>query len=141
MDGYQGIGLLNFKNSEIDQWKQLLPDAEHVLQLDYVPDNVIWESFYPECIYKEEEFEVPNCPFLPSLQVLGKPQIDLITVKLPCNKSGKWSRDVSRLHFQLAASTNGFHPVHVLFVTDCFPIPNIFTCKDLVAREASMQWN
>ncbi|XVE95637.1 hypothetical protein REPUB_Repub02eG0115600 [Reevesia pubescens] len=140
-DEYQGIGLLNFNNSEADQWKQLLPDAEHVvLQLDYVADNVTWESLYPEWIDEEEEFEVPNCPSLPSLQVPGKPRIDLIAVKLPCNKSGKWSRDVARLHFQLAAarlaaSAKGFHPVHVLFVTDCFPIPNLFTCKDLVAHQ------
>ncbi|XP_022773333.1 putative UDP-glucuronate:xylan alpha-glucuronosyltransferase 3 isoform X2 [Durio zibethinus] len=140
---YQGVGLLNFNNGETDQWKQLLPDAEHVvLQLDYLADNVIWESLFPEWIDEEEEFEVPNCPPLPSLQVPGKPRIDLIAVKLPCKKSGKWSRDVARLHFQLvaarlAASAKGFHPVHVLFVTDCFPIPNLFPCKDLVAHEGN----
>ncbi|TYH28209.1 hypothetical protein ES288_A02G126600v1 [Gossypium darwinii] len=142
-DEYQGIGLLNFNNSETDQWKQLLPDAEHVvLQLDHAAENITWESLYPEWIDEEEEFEVPNCPSLPNLQVPGKPRIDLIAVKLPCNKQGKWSRDVARLHFQLAAarlasSSKGIRPVHVLFVTDCFPIPNLFTCKDLVARQGN----
>ncbi|TYH79758.1 hypothetical protein ES332_D03G084500v1 [Gossypium tomentosum] len=142
-DEYQGIGLLNFNNSETDQWKQLLPDAEHVvLQLDHAAENITWESLYPEWIDEEEEFEVPNCPSLPSLQVPGKPRIDLIAVKLPCNKQGKWSRDVARLHFQLAAarlaaSSKGIRPVHVLFMTDCFPIPNLFTCKDLVARQGN----
>ncbi|GMI77083.1 plant glycogenin-like starch initiation protein 2, glucuronic acid substitution of xylan 3 [Hibiscus trionum] len=142
-DEYQGIGLLNFNNSETDQWKQLLPDAEHVtLQLDPVADNVTWESLYPEWIDEEEEFEVPNCPSLPSLQAPGKPRLDLIAVKLPCNKLGKWSRDVARLHLQLAAarlaaSSKGFHAVHVLFFTDCFPIPNLFTGKDLVACEGN----
>ncbi|KAE8684382.1 UDP-glucuronate:xylan alpha-glucuronosyltransferase 1 [Hibiscus syriacus] len=142
-DEYQGIGLLNFNNTKTDQWKQLLPNAEHVvLQLDHVTGNVTWESLYPEWIDEEEEFEVPKCPSLPSLQFPGKPQIDLIAVKLPCNKAGKWSRDVSHLHFQLAAarlaaSAKGLHPVHVLLLTDRFPLPNLFTCKDLFAHEGN----
>ncbi|GLT32193.1 hypothetical protein SLA2020_068780 [Shorea laevis] len=140
---YQGIGLLNFTDSEIDHWNELIPDVEHVvMHLEYVSDNVTWESLYPEWIDEEEEFEVPTCPSLPSLQVPGKPRIDLIAIKLPCKKSGKWSRDVARLHLQLAAarlaaSAKGFHPVQVLFLTDCFPIPNLFTCKDLVAHEGN----
>uniref|UniRef100_A0A5B7B6K6 Hexosyltransferase n=1 Tax=Davidia involucrata TaxID=16924 RepID=A0A5B7B6K6_DAVIN len=141
---YQGVGLLNFNGSEIDQWKQLIPDVEHVvLHLDYVSNNVTWESIYPEWIDEEEEFEVPTCPTLPKLQVPGKPRIDLIAVKLPCNKSGDWSRDVARLHLQLAAArlaatAKGYHPVRVLLVTDCFPIPNLFTCKELVVHEGNV---
>ncbi|KAF5749099.1 Glycogenin-2 [Tripterygium wilfordii] len=138
---YQGVGLLNFNDSEIDQWQQLIPDVEHVvLLLDHVSTNITWESLYPEWIDEEEEFEVPTCPSLPWLQVPGKPRMDLIAVKLPCNKNGKWSRDVARLHLQLAtarlaASSKAYHPVRVLLVTDCFPIPNLFTCKDLVLHE------
>ncbi|XAR62441.1 Glucuronosyltransferase [Bertholletia excelsa] len=140
---YQGVGLLNFNDREIDQWKQCIPDAEHVgLNLDHLPSNVTWESLYPEWIDEEEEFEVPTCPALPMVQLPGKPRMDLIAVKLPCNKSGDWSRDVARLHLQLAAArvagnAKGYHPVHVLFVTDCFPIPNLFTCKELVARDGN----
>ncbi|CAA2965778.1 UDP-glucuronate:xylan alpha-glucuronosyltransferase 3 [Olea europaea subsp. europaea] len=138
---YKGIGLLNFKAAEIDQWEGLLPDAEHVtLNLDHAPSNVTWETLYPEWIDEEEEFEVPTCPTLPKIQVPGKPRMDLIAVKLPCNKSGDWSRDVARLHLQLeaarlAATVKGYHPVHVLLITDCFPTPNLFTCKDLVVRK------
>ncbi|GKU90599.1 hypothetical protein SLEP1_g4577 [Rubroshorea leprosula] len=141
---YQGIGLLNFNISEIDHWKELIPDVEHVsLQLEHVSGNVTWESLYPEWIDEEEEFEVPTCPSLPSLLVPGKPRIDLIAVKLPCMKSRRWSRDVARLHLQLAAarlaaSAKGVHPVRVLLVTDCFPIANLFTCKDLVLREGNV---
>ncbi|KAL7176242.1 hypothetical protein ACSBR2_029734 [Camellia fascicularis] len=141
---YQGIGLLNFNGSETDQWNQLIPDAEHVvLQLDHVSNNITWESLFPEWIDEEEEFEVPSCPTLPKLQVTVKPRIDLIAVKLPCNKSGKWSRDVARLHLQLAAAklaaaAKGYYPVHVILVTDCFPIPNLFTCKELVVREGNV---
>ncbi|XP_031265943.1 putative UDP-glucuronate:xylan alpha-glucuronosyltransferase 3 [Pistacia vera] len=141
---YQGIGLLNFNDSDIEQWKQLLPDAEHVpLHLDHVSNNITWEVLYPEWIDEEEEFEVPTCPSLPMIQVPGKPRIDLIAVKLPCNKLGRWSRDVARLHLQLeaarlAASSKGLHPVHVLLVTDCFPIPNLFTCKDIVVHEGNV---
>ncbi|XP_016433461.2 putative UDP-glucuronate:xylan alpha-glucuronosyltransferase 3 [Nicotiana tabacum] len=140
---YQGVGLLNFNDSEIDQLKQLLPDAEHViLNLDYVPNNMTWETLYPEWIDEEEEFEVPTCPSLPQIQFPGKPRIDLIVVKLPCKKSKDWYRDVARLHLQLAAArlaaTNkGYHPVHVLLVTENFPTPNLFTCKELVVREGN----
>lgn len=142
-DEYQGIGLLNFNRNEIDHWKELVPDIEHVvLRLDSVPFNVTWESLYPEWIDEEEEYEVPTCPALPNLQVPGKPRIDLVAVKLPCKKSSRWSRDVARLHLQLAAarlaaSSKGLHPVRVLLVTDCFPTPNLFTCKDLVVREGN----
>lgn len=139
-----GVGLLNFNDNEIDHWKQLLPDAEHViLNLDYISNNVTWDTLYPEWIDEEEEFEVPTCPTLPKLQVPHKPRIDLIAVKLPCKNPGDWSRDVARLHLQLAAArfaatAKGFHPVHVLLVTECFPTPNLFTCKDLVTREGNL---
>ncbi|KAL4644037.1 hypothetical protein ACB092_02G134300 [Castanea dentata] len=136
----QGIGLLNFNENEINHWKQLIPDAKTVvLHLDYAAKNVTWDSLYPEWIDEEEESEVPICPSLPRLKALGI-RLDLIAVKLPCRNEGNWSRDVARLHLQLAAaglaaSAKGFYPVHLLFVTSCFPIPNLFTCKDLVARE------
>lgn len=141
---YQGIGLLNFNESEIDNWKQLLPDIEHVvLRLDHVAEEVTWESIYPEWIDEEEEFEVPTCPLLPKLKVPGKPRLDFIAVKLPCNKSGRWSRDVARLHLQLAAanlaaSAKSYHPVRLLLVTDCFPTPNLFTCKDRILHEGNL---
>ncbi|KAK4276669.1 hypothetical protein QN277_014794 [Acacia crassicarpa] len=140
MNTYQGVGLLNFNESEIDHWKQLIPDAEHVvLHLNPAASNITWEVLYPEWIDEEEEFEVPVCPTLPKIQVPGKPRLDLVAVKLPCNKSGRWLRDVARLHLQLeaarlAASSKGHHPVRVLFVTDCFPTPNLFTCKELIQR-------
>lgn len=141
---YQGLALLNFNGSEIEQWNQFIPEIEHViLNLDHVSNNITWESLYPEWIDEEEEFEVPTCPKVPKLQVPGKPRLDLIAVKLPCNKSGDWSRDVARLHLQLSAATlaataRGYHPVRVLLVTDCFPTPNLFTCKELVVREGNV---
>lgn len=141
---YQGIGLLNFHEDEVENWKDLIPEVEHVmLHLEQMEDNVTWESLYPEWIDEEEEFEVPTCPSLPQIQVPGKPRLDLIAVKLPCEKHGKWSRDVIRLHLQLAAvrlaaSAKSYHPVRVLFVTECFPIPNLFNCKDLIVREGNI---
>ncbi|XP_015891069.3 UDP-glucuronate:xylan alpha-glucuronosyltransferase 1 [Ziziphus jujuba] len=139
---YQGIGLLNFNGSEIDKWKQLIPDAAHiVLNLDHAAQNVTWDSLYPEWIDELEEEEVPTCPSLPKLNVPGR-RIDLIAVKLPCRNEGNWSRDVARLHLQLeaarlAASSKAYYPVHLLFVTNCFPMPNLFTCKEIVAREGN----
>lgn len=141
---YQGIGLLNFNESEIENWNQLLPEIEHVvLHLEHVAENITWESLYPEWIDEEEEFEVPTCPLLPKLKVPGKPRIDVIAVKLPCNKSGGWSRDVARLHLQLAAaslaaSAKSYHPVRLLLVTDCLPTPNLFTCKELIFHDGNL---
>ena len=140
---YRRIGLLNFNDNEIDNWKELFPDSEQVvLHLNYAPNNVTWESLYPEWIDEEQESEVPACPSLPKIQIPESSPLDLVAVKLPCNKSGSWSRDVARLHLQLeaarlAALSQGYHPVHVLLVTDCFPIPNLFTCKDLVRHEGN----
>ncbi|XP_056164311.1 putative UDP-glucuronate:xylan alpha-glucuronosyltransferase 3 isoform X2 [Syzygium oleosum] len=141
---YQGVGLLNFNENEIDNWKQLFPEPEHVvLHLEHVPHNVTWETLYPEWIDEEEEFEVPTCPFLPQLQIPGKPRLDLIAVKLPCDKSGRWSRDVARLHLQLAAArlaaaAKSYHQVRILFVSECFPIPNLFTCKELITHNGNV---
>ncbi|KAL6504117.1 hypothetical protein OROGR_026040 [Orobanche gracilis] len=145
-DEYKGIGLLNFDEREIIEWKQLLPDAaEHVmLVMDYASHNVTWDTLYPEWLDEEEEFEVPTCPSLPKIQFTGRPRLDLIVAKLPCDKSNSmWSRDVARFHLQLevarlAASTKGYHPVHVLLITECFPIPNLLTCKDLIVREGNV---
>ncbi|XP_051126520.1 putative UDP-glucuronate:xylan alpha-glucuronosyltransferase 3 [Andrographis paniculata] len=143
-DKYKGIGLLNFDEHELNRWKELFPEAEHVmLMMDYAPHNVTWETLYPEWLDEEGEFEVPTCPALPKIHYLGKPRLDLVAVKLPCDKkSNNWSRDVARLHLQLeaarlAATVKGNHPVHVLLVTECFPKPNLFTCKDAIVREGS----
>lgn len=138
----RGIGLLNFNKTETNTWKQLFPEAQHVvLQVDYVDKNVTWDSLYPEWIDEEQEDEVSSCPSLPRIEVPRK-RLDLIVVKLPCRNEGNWSRDVARLHLQLAAaglaaSVKGYYPVHLLFVTKCFPIPNLFTCKELVVRKGN----
>ncbi|KAM7276405.1 hypothetical protein ACFE04_018271 [Oxalis oulophora] len=140
---YTGIGLLNFNKSEINQWTRVTPDAMHfILQLDNAAQNITWDSLYPEWIDEEEETEVPICPSLPKIEVPRK-RLELIAVKLPCRNEGNWSRDVARLHLQiaaanLAASFKGNYPVHLLFVTNCFPIPNLFTCKELVLREGNV---
>lgn len=142
-DEFKGIALLNFDENEIDQWKQLIPETEQVvLHLKHVPENITWESLYPEWIDEEEELKVPSCPSLPQIQVPRKPRIDLIAVKLPCNKSGRSSRDVAQMHLQLeaarlAASTKSHCQVHVLLITDHFPIPNLFSCKELVSRDGN----
>ncbi|KAL8141338.1 hypothetical protein V2J09_007359, partial [Rumex salicifolius] len=140
---YKAVGLLNFNVSEHDSWQELIPSAEQiVLLLDHLPTNVTWETLYPEWIDEEEDFDLPACPKLPSIQASRNARLDLIAVKLPCDKAGKWTRDVAGLHLQwataaLAASLKGVHDVHVLFVSDCLPIPNLFTCKDLVSHEGT----
>lgn len=140
----QRVGLVNFNShTEIHQWQQyVIPNANHsVLHLDYADQTVTWEALYPEWIDEEEDDKLPTCPRLPTLR--GPEQrLDLLAVKLPCRKGKGKGRDVARLHLQLAAanlaaSYKGNHSLHLLFVTSCFPIPNLFTCKDLVARESN----
>lgn len=136
------VGLLNFNNTEVKYWQELLTYSELLaIHLEHAKSNITWDDLYPEWIDEEEESEVPSCPHLPEPRIPKGLQFDLVAVKLPCNKSGSWSRDVARLHLQLtaarlAAFSRGDHkPVHVLFVTNCFPIPNLFSCKSLVNRE------
>ncbi|XP_068647484.1 putative UDP-glucuronate:xylan alpha-glucuronosyltransferase 3 [Aristolochia californica] len=139
------IGLLNFNGSEINRWRQLIQDAESVVvYLDYASISLTWEALYPEWIDEEEELEVPVCPSLPEPQVPKGSHFDLVAVKLPCHRqrSKNWSRDIARLHLQLAAakvaaSARGNHPVHVLFITECFPIANLFTCKELIVQKGN----
>lgn len=140
---YHTIGLLNFNQDELRLWSQMIPDAEHtILRLDPADEDITWETLYPEWIDEEEEEDVPICPNLPKPNPPRK-RLDLIVVKLPCGTHKKnWSRDVARLHLQLAASwlaayAKGNYPVHLLFVTNCFPIPNLFPCKELVKHEGN----
>lgn len=72
-------------------------------------------------------------------------KFDVVAVKLPCNRSkDNWSRDVARLHLQLSAaklavaSARKNSRVHVLLITDCFPMPNLFGCKHMVKREGNV---
>ncbi|KAL8477092.1 hypothetical protein ACS0TY_029414 [Phlomoides rotata] len=139
----QRVGLVNFNShTEIHQWQQyVFPNANHsVLHLDHADEKVTWEALFPEWIDEEEDDLLPTCRSLPTLEA-PRQRLDLLAVKLPCRKQA-WSRDVARLHLQLAAanlaaSYKGNHALHLLFVTTCFPIPNLFTCKDLVARESN----
>ncbi|PKA57141.1 UDP-glucuronate:xylan alpha-glucuronosyltransferase 1 [Apostasia shenzhenica] len=142
------LGLLNFNSSEISHWKKMLPSAEiSMIRLENAAENLAWEKLYPEWIdegeEEEEEEEVPSCPPLPGPKVPKGSNFGLIAVKLPCNKTGNWTRDVPRLHLQLSAaklaadSEEEGEAVHVLLVTDCLPVPNLFSCKNLVVKEGS----
>lgn len=139
---FNHIGILNFNTKEIHEWKQLIPKANQtVLSLDYASSNATWEALYPEWIDEEEEAQVPACPTLPRVAP-PKQRLDLIAVKLPCHKD-KWSRNVARLHLQiaaadLAAAHKGTQPLHILLATTCFPVPNLFRCEDLVTRRGSI---
>ncbi|RRT47178.1 hypothetical protein B296_00036720 [Ensete ventricosum] len=138
------IGLLNFNLSEVGYWRQTIPDAEiSPVRLEYADTSITWNVLYPEWIDEEGDNEVPACPSVPEPQVHKGSRFDVVAVKLPCDRSGSWARDVARLHLQLsaaklaAASAGGLTPVRVLFITECFPLPNLFTCSNLVRREGN----
>ena len=105
------IGVLNFDSNEIQRWRELAKTKENedeenvvVLELDYADKNVTWDALYPEWIDEEQEKYVHVCPNLPKIKVPTR-RLDLVVVKLPCLKEGNWSRDVARLHLQMAAAT------------------------------------
>ncbi|KAJ3707768.1 hypothetical protein LUZ61_011473 [Rhynchospora tenuis] len=148
------VALLNFNLTETRYWSHSIPNSQiSTIKLDPLPNSVTWQTLYPEWIDEEELTEIPSCPTFsdpvpPKKNGLG---FDLIAVKLPCDRSITWSRDVVRLHLQLSAaklavrfgsrSKNGdkkHKRVHVLFVSDCLPIPNLFNCKDRVKREGNL---
>ncbi|KAI3853796.1 hypothetical protein MKW92_052213 [Papaver armeniacum] len=124
---FRKVSLFNFNESVIGRWREEVPTAKHViLHLDVAGKDVTYGYLYPEWIDEEEYSDVPVCPSLPRPKNYKNSDIDHIAVKLPCRKSAhNWSRDVAH------------RPVPVFFVTDCFPLANIFNCKELVIREGN----
>lgn len=136
------VGLLNFDGEEMDQWRTLLPRTAAVsaVRLERVSSNVTWEHLYPEWIDEEELYAEPTCPDLPEPEGL---EYDVVAVKLPCSGGAGWSKDVPRLHLQLAAArlataTRKSKAAHVVVVSQCFPAPNLFSCKDEVMHDGDV---
>uniref|UniRef100_A0A0D3F6D9 Uncharacterized protein n=1 Tax=Oryza barthii TaxID=65489 RepID=A0A0D3F6D9_9ORYZ len=60
------VALLNFDDSEVQQWRTVLPrTAAAVARLERAGSNVTWEHLYPEWIDEEELYHAPTCPDLP----------------------------------------------------------------------------
>jgi xylan alpha-glucuronosyltransferase len=140
------IGLVNFNSTEYGSWRQIFSKGQvSNVRLEPVKDGITWQTLYPEWIDEEEEYDIPSCPSLPEPNVRRGVRFDVIAVKLPCTRVAGWSRDVARLHLQLSAgklavassSSTRNHKVHVLFVTECFPMPNLFPCKSLVRHQGN----
>ncbi|KAJ8460936.1 hypothetical protein OPV22_033862 [Ensete ventricosum] len=112
------------------------------VHLDHADTNLTWELLYPEWIDEEEESGVaPACPSLSQPRVeRGSESLDLVADKLLCDRSRRWSRDVARLHLQLVAAklAAASAALRVLLLTDCLPLPNLFTCRDLVRHEGNL---
>ncbi|BAS79213.1 Os02g0556000 [Oryza sativa Japonica Group] len=149
------VALLNFDDGEVQQWRTALPQtAAAVARLERAGSNVTWEHLYPEWIDEEELYHAPTCPDLPEPAVDADGDgeevavFDVVAVKLPCRRGGGWSKDVARLHLQLAAARlaatrgRGGAAAHVLVVSAsrCFPIPNLFRCRDEVAPRDGDVW-
>jgi hypothetical protein len=141
--GAPRVALLNFDDSEVEEWRARLPHTEaSTVRLDPFGGNVTWEHLYPEWIDEEELYGAPSCPDLPEPAVAEAEAYDVVAVKLPCGRAASWSKDVARLHLQLAAARvaarHGRRRPHVLVVSRCFPAPNLFKCRDEVARDGDV---
>ncbi|CAN6232052.1 unnamed protein product [Urochloa humidicola] len=142
--GVLRVALLNFDAGEVDQWRARLPHTEATtVHLPHAGSNVTWDHLYPEWIDEEELYGSPSCPDLPAPEPPAaetEASYDVVAVKLPCGRAASWSKDVARLHLQLAAARLAARhgrrrgaAAHVLVVSRCFPMPNLFKCRDEVA--------
>ncbi|CAD6272770.1 unnamed protein product [Miscanthus lutarioriparius] len=138
------VALLNFDHDEVEEWKARMPHTDaSAVRLDHVGSDVTWEHLYPEWIDEEEFYGASACPDLPEPTVAPEEEAyDVVAVKLPCGRAASWSKDVARLHLQLAAARlaacgrhGGAAAAHELVVNRCFPMPNLFRCRDEVARD------
>ncbi|KAE8778266.1 xylan alpha-glucuronosyltransferase 1-like [Hordeum vulgare] len=136
------VALLNFSPAEVKRWRKLRPlhTTVRAVRLQAVDRAVTWAALYPEWIDEDGNgTSSGRCPSLPEPEDQGGRRFDLVAVNLPCrsrNDSGSWSRDVDRLHLQLSAAklAVSVHSSHVLLVSDCLPLPNLFPCKHLLHR-------
>ncbi|KAK3154360.1 hypothetical protein QOZ80_2BG0189510 [Eleusine coracana subsp. coracana] len=133
------VALLNFADDEVEEWKARLPHTQaSTARLDPAGSDVTWDRLYPEWIDEEERYGKPSCPHLPEPE--SEVPYDVVAVKLPCGRASSWSKDVARLHLQLAAarlaarSGSSSAAAHVVVVSRCFPMPNLFRPRDEVAR-------
>lgn len=146
------VALLNFDDGEVQQWRTALPQtAAAVARLERAGSNVTWEHLYPEWIDEEELYHAPTCPDLPEPAVDADGDgeevavFDVVAVKLPCRRGvagpGRGPAAPAARRARLAATRGrGGAAAHVLVVSAsrCFPIPNLFRCRDEVApRDAT----
>ncbi|KAJ1279509.1 hypothetical protein BS78_04G162000 [Paspalum vaginatum] len=137
------VALLNFDEEEVEEWKARVPGTEaSAVRLEHAGSDVTWDRLYPEWIDEEERYGAPTCPDLPEPAAAGEGAYDVVAVKLPCGRAASWSKDVARLHLQLAAARVATRQrataAHVLVVSRCFPMPNLFKCRDEVARHGDV---
>ncbi|KAJ6681538.1 UDP-GLUCURONATE:XYLAN ALPHA-GLUCURONOSYLTRANSFERASE 3-RELATED [Salix koriyanagi] len=93
---------------------------------------------------KRKNLRFPLCPVLPKLKVPGKPRIDIIAVEASMQQVSEMVKrcgslcTCSLLLQILLLLLKVITPVRVLLVTDCFPTPNLFTCKELIWHEGNL---
>lgn len=133
------IGLVNFnEREEFQEWEEFVGERRSILfPFEHVHEDVQWADLYPEWIDEEEQNEVPRCPLVPMPRVKRGTRLDLVVVKVPCR--GSWSRDVARLQVELASAhvASYTEATHVLVLDSCRPLPNLFSCGDIVAKAAN----
>ncbi|KAG8058999.1 hypothetical protein GUJ93_ZPchr0002g26318 [Zizania palustris] len=148
-DGDAKVALLNFDDDEIHQWRTMLPwTVATAVHLDHVERNVTWEHLYPEWIDEEEIYgHPPTCPDLPEPAVPEEEEeFDIVAVKpasVPPRGQLVQGRAAAAPPARRGAPSRAPPrpapaPAHVLVVSQCFPIPNLFRCKDEVARDGDV---
>eukprot|EP00249_Psilotum_nudum_P014092 c24662_g1_i1 orf=738-2681(+) len=133
------IGLVNFEsNADIQKWQDFAGGKRPIsFTMNPVRKDLTWSDLYPEWIDEEELYHGPKCPSVSLPEVKLGTILDLVVARIPCQKShGDWSRDVARLHVHLATGRVAYltKSVHVLLLSSCVPISNLFTCGELLSQ-------
>ncbi|OAY73763.1 UDP-glucuronate:xylan alpha-glucuronosyltransferase 2-like isoform X2 [Ananas comosus] len=149
----KSIALVNIGNDEVIAWgfdgveKNKSTAELTAVNVDFerVHPNFKWADLFPEWIDEEEENEGASCPEVPMPDFDSYPgSADAVVARLPCQRPAKgWNRDVFRLQVHLVAANLAVRKgrrdergrVKVVFLSECEPMPEIFRCDDLTARE------
>ncbi|KAJ7551331.1 hypothetical protein O6H91_06G010800 [Diphasiastrum complanatum] len=139
--GHLGMGLLNVPRFDLNKWKSFAGgETPVVFNVQPVNKDLKWSELYPEWIDEEEQWHTPKCPHLLMPEVKKGSRLDIVIARLPCRRVGEsWSRDVSRLQILLASARvavqTGSKSSHVLLCSEYRPLPNLFTCGELIQNE------
>lgn len=141
---YPTIGLVNMDQKEAMEY---YAHEQVFVEFSFAPVNqsLQWSDFYPVWIDEEERFGRPKCPPLPLSHMEQGTELDLVIARVPCENAqagGPSERNVSRLQVLLSAASVasqqlGKESMHVLIISECRPLLNLFPCKELLRHQGN----
>uniref|UniRef100_A0A7N0TG65 Hexosyltransferase n=1 Tax=Kalanchoe fedtschenkoi TaxID=63787 RepID=A0A7N0TG65_KALFE len=115
------------------------------IKFDRVREGMKWEELYPEWIDEEVKFGVPpSCPDIPlAVEESSNNKVDVLVARGPCGVRDVFRLQVNLVVADLAVRNGGGElkdtAVLVVFIGECGPMMEVFTCDDLL-REGDGFW-